>query len=235
MGLCTHLNVLVCPGCAAAQHGSGAAADGPPGRAGRAAAVAAAAARQLRSSCPAAPGEGCCCTTPFPIYQHMHSTALPCTEASSLCALPAWTLTVRVMSAQLALQECSMHHAPCILSLVRACHSHAQPATASAAVAAGLPAAAAYGASSLVLRLSVKLFGATPGDLPAGLRAQLTGWLCATPAGAECFMRPGCVLLTMQARPCCLPALCIVLHASQVSSGCVLLTMQARAPALLCL
>jgi hypothetical protein len=108
---------------------------------------------------------------------------------------------------------------------------HAQPSTATAAVAAGLPAAAAYGASSLVLRLSVKLFGATPGDLPAGLRAQLTGWLCATPAGAECFMRPGCVLLTMQAGAPAPPALRIVLHEAQVITGRVLLTMQAR-PAL---
>lgn len=78
-------------------------------------------------------------------------------------------------------------------------HPAAQPQpTASAAVAAGLPAAAAYGPSSLVLRLSVKLFNATPTDLPPGLREQLTSWLCATPAGAECFIRPGCVHLTMQ-------------------------------------
>ena len=65
-------------------------------------------------------------------------------------------------------------------------------------MAAGLPAAAAYEAGSLVVRLSVKLFGATPGDLPPGLRAALTSWLCATPAGVEGYIRPGCVHLTLQ-------------------------------------
>lgn len=73
-----------------------------------------------------------------------------------------------------------------------------QPATAASAVAAGLPAAAAYQASSLVVRLSVKLFNCTPGDLPQGLREQLCNWLCATPAGAEGYIRPGCLILTMQ-------------------------------------
>ncbi|CAL8467674.1 g7212 [Coccomyxa elongata] len=73
-----------------------------------------------------------------------------------------------------------------------------QPTTAASAVAAGLPAAAVYQASSLVVRLSVKLFNCTPGDLPQGLREQLCNWLCATPAGAEGYIRPGCLHLTMQ-------------------------------------
>ncbi|EIE24648.1 hypothetical protein COCSUDRAFT_65460 [Coccomyxa subellipsoidea C-169] len=73
-----------------------------------------------------------------------------------------------------------------------------QPVTAASAVAAGLPAAAAYQANSLVVRLSVKLFNCTPGDLPQGLREQLCNWLCATPAGAEGYIRPGCLHLTMQ-------------------------------------
>ncbi len=73
-----------------------------------------------------------------------------------------------------------------------------QLATAASAVAAGLPAAAVYQASSLVVRLSVKLFNCTPGDLPQGLREQLCNWLCATPAGAEGYIRPGCLHLTMQ-------------------------------------
>ena len=72
-----------------------------------------------------------------------------------------------------------------------------QPATPAAAVQAGLPAAAAYQASSLVVRLSLKIFNCTPGELPQGLRDQLCGWLCATPAGAEGYIRPGCVHLTV--------------------------------------
>lgn len=78
-----------------------------------------------------------------------------------------------------------------------------QPVTAAGAVTAGLPAAAAYQANSLVVRLSVKLFNCTPGDLPQGLRDQLCNWLCATPAGAEGYIRPGCLHLTMQVPPCC--------------------------------
>ena len=73
-----------------------------------------------------------------------------------------------------------------------------QPVTPAAALQAGLPAAAAYQASSLVVRLSVKIFNCTPGELPPGLREQLCGWLCATPAGAEGYIRPGCVHLTVQ-------------------------------------
>ena len=36
-----------------------------------------------------------------------------------------------------------------------------------------------------VERLSLKLFGCNPGQLPSDLRQQLTGWLDAAPAGAE--------------------------------------------------
>lgn len=61
-----------------------------------------------------------------------------------------------------------------------------------------MPAAAAYQASSLVARVSVKLFNCTPCDLPQGLREQLCSWLCSTPAGAEGYIRPGCLHLTMQ-------------------------------------
>ena len=79
-----------------------------------------------------------------------------------------------------------------------------QPATAASAVAAGMPAAAAYQANSLVVRLSVKVFNCTPGDLPQGLREQLCNWLCATPAGAEGYIRPGCLHLTVQVlQTCC--------------------------------
>ncbi len=72
-----------------------------------------------------------------------------------------------------------------------------QPVTPSAALQAGLPPAAAYQANSLVVRLSLKIFNCTPGELPQGLRDQLCGWLCATPAGAEGYIRPGCVHLTI--------------------------------------
>ncbi len=77
---------------------------------------------------------------------------------------------------------------------------YVQPITPSAALQAGLPPAAAYQASSLVVRLSVKFFNCTPGELPQGLRNQLCSWLCATPAGAEGYIRPGCVHLTIMVR-----------------------------------
>ncbi len=47
------------------------------------------------------------------------------------------------------------------------------------------------------MRLSLKIFNCTPGELPQGLRDQLCSWLCATPAGAEGYIRPGCVHLTI--------------------------------------
>lgn len=56
-----------------------------------------------------------------------------------------------------------------------------------------------YRSDNLVLRLSVKLFNCTPAELPEDLKQQLTGWLKSTPAGAEGYIRPGCVHLTVQA------------------------------------
>lgn len=56
-----------------------------------------------------------------------------------------------------------------------------------------------YRSDNLVVRLSVKLFNCTPAELPADLKQQLTGWLKSTPAGAEGYLRPGCVHLTLQA------------------------------------
>ena len=56
-----------------------------------------------------------------------------------------------------------------------------------------------YEGSNFVTRLSVKVFNCTPQQLPEGLRGMLTGWLNSTPAAAECYIRPGCVHLTMQA------------------------------------
>lgn len=73
-----------------------------------------------------------------------------------------------------------------------------QALTPAAVQQAGLPAAAAYQASSLVVHLSLKIFNCTPRELPQGLRDQLCSWLCATPAGAEGYIRPGCVHLTVQ-------------------------------------
>ncbi|KAK9862486.1 hypothetical protein WJX84_012180 [Apatococcus fuscideae] len=55
----------------------------------------------------------------------------------------------------------------------------------------------AYKPHHFVSRLSLKLFNCTPADLPDDLRAQLTGWLKSAPAGAEGYMRPGCVHLTL--------------------------------------
>ena len=56
-----------------------------------------------------------------------------------------------------------------------------------------------YHPHHFVSRLSLKLFNCTPADLPDDLRAQLTGWLKCAPAGAEGYMRPGCVHLTFDA------------------------------------
>lgn len=56
-----------------------------------------------------------------------------------------------------------------------------------------------YQPENLVVRLSVKLFNCTPAELPKDLKRQLTGWLQSTPAGAEGYLRPGCVHLTVQA------------------------------------
>ena len=56
-----------------------------------------------------------------------------------------------------------------------------------------------YHPHHFVSRLSLKLFNCTPADLPDDLRAQLTGWLKCAPAGAEGYMRPGCVHLTLDA------------------------------------
>ena len=108
----------------------------------------------------------------------------------------------RVPSTPLTLMLCCRHVRPKTLDIGILLETVVmwlqQTATVASAVAAGLPAAAAYQASSLVVRLSVKLFNCTPGDLPQGLREQLCSWLCATPAGAEGYIRPGCLHLTMQ-------------------------------------
>ena len=56
-----------------------------------------------------------------------------------------------------------------------------------------------YKPHHFVARLSLKLFNCTPADLPEDLRAQLTSWLKCAPAGAEGYMRPGCVHLTLDA------------------------------------
>ncbi len=60
------------------------------------------------------------------------------------------------------------------------------------------PYPAAYRGLNFVDRLSIKLFACTPEKLPIGLRDHLTGWLSIAPAGAEAFMRPGCLQLTVQ-------------------------------------
>ena len=76
-------------------------------------------------------------------------------------------------------------------------------AQAQLSIAAGAsgaqPQQHSYEGSNFVTRLSVKVFNCTPQQLPEGLRGMLTGWLNSTPAAAECYIRPGCVHLTMQA------------------------------------
>ena len=76
----------------------------------------------------------------------------------------------------------------------------AQAQLSTAADASGAqPQQHSYEGSNFVTRLSVKVFNCTPQQLPEGLRGMLTGWLNSTPAAAECYIRPGCVHLTMQA------------------------------------
>jgi hypothetical protein len=48
------------------------------------------------------------------------------------------------------------------------------------------------------VKLCLKMFNATPADLPPDLKAQVTGWLSSAPAGLESHIRPGCVMLTAQ-------------------------------------
>lgn len=62
-----------------------------------------------------------------------------------------------------------------------------------------MPARQPYRSENLVVRLSIKLFNCTPAELPEDLKQQLTGWLKSSPAGAEGYLRPGCVHLIMQA------------------------------------
>lgn len=57
----------------------------------------------------------------------------------------------------------------------------------------------AWAANHTAVRLSIKLFNCTPGQLPGDLRERVTGWLGSTPAGVEGYIRPGCVHLTVQA------------------------------------
>ena len=44
-----------------------------------------------------------------------------------------------------------------------------------------------------IMTLSLKLFKATPAQLPAGLLQELTAWMTKTPTYGEVAMRPGCV------------------------------------------
>ena len=78
-----------------------------------------------------------------------------------------------------------------------ACASHAMPSLEELHNAAP---ASGYQPESLVIRLSIKLFSCTPAELPPDLKHQLLGWLNSTPAGAEGYIRPGCVQLVIQAR-----------------------------------
>ncbi|KAL6785860.1 CRR1L1 [Auxenochlorella protothecoides x Auxenochlorella symbiontica] len=63
-------------------------------------------------------------------------------------------------------------------------------------------AAPSPGPPLLLSRISVKLFGATPEQLPPDLADQLAAW-CAPPgsglASLEAYLRPGCLHLTVQA------------------------------------
>eukprot|EP00898_Chlorokybus_atmophyticus_P008419 jgi/Chlat1/8579/Chrsp82S07966 len=52
-------------------------------------------------------------------------------------------------------------------------------------------------------RISMKLFGKNPSDLPPDMRDQIMAWLAFSPTSLESFIRPGCVLLTLDVvMPC---------------------------------
>ncbi|GAB4817623.1 hypothetical protein N2152v2_004669 [Parachlorella kessleri] len=73
-------------------------------------------------------------------------------------------------------------------------------ALASGLVAPGGPAALPPPDPLATLtKVSVKLFGCTPNELPSDLRQQVSGWLGGSVAGLDGYIRPGCVHLTVQA------------------------------------
>eukprot|EP00798_Chlamydomonas_sp_ICE-L_P013229 gene13229-19070_t len=55
-----------------------------------------------------------------------------------------------------------------------------------------------YSSEHASLRVSMKLFGRTPADLPQDMKQQVTSWLSAAPVAMEGLIRPGCVFVTMQ-------------------------------------
>ncbi|KAK2076550.1 hypothetical protein QBZ16_005310 [Prototheca wickerhamii] len=59
---------------------------------------------------------------------------------------------------------------------------------------------------SRLLRMSLKLYGVSPAALPADLQEQLVGMLQCGPEELECFIRPGCVHLVLDAPPSAPPA-----------------------------
>eukprot|EP00798_Chlamydomonas_sp_ICE-L_P013338 gene13338-19177_t len=48
------------------------------------------------------------------------------------------------------------------------------------------------------LRVSMKLFGRTPADLPPDMKNHITSWLSCAPIAMEGLIRPGCVFFTAQ-------------------------------------
>lgn len=60
------------------------------------------------------------------------------------------------------------------------------------------PYAPDFDSDHRAVKLCMKMFNATPADLPADLKAQVSGWLASAPVGMESHIRPGCVILTVQ-------------------------------------
>ncbi|KAK9802705.1 hypothetical protein WJX73_009233 [Symbiochloris irregularis] len=115
------------------------------------------------------------------------------TPVPSACQAPAFLYTAmpapsQVSSFDFALQLMGQQGAAAVAPT-----SHTQAASAPAAA----PPSEPYQPVTFVSRLSVKLFNCTPRELPVELREQLTTWLHSTPAGAEGYIRAGCVLLTV--------------------------------------
>lgn len=90
---------------------------------------------------------------------------------------------------------------PCVASAPNMARQEDRPTynIARAMVDGSAPFHPNFESDSRVLRWSMKLFNCTPADLPPDLQQQMAGWLEKMPGGLEGYIRPGCVLLTLQA------------------------------------
>ena len=55
-----------------------------------------------------------------------------------------------------------------------------------------------YEAEECYMKVSCKLFGKTPADLPPDLKENFVKWLGFSPSGIMSYIKPGCVILTVE-------------------------------------